>query len=259
MYFSDFVKMTGKKLSLRSLLVRSSRMYTRLTSPLAFLGRRFVTHAGTLIGRKHLECLDVGAGTAPYRACIQTQLGVKNYVCLDPAPRSEEAIQGTADDIPFVDSSFDLVVCFDTVQHLSSFYASLTEMLRVLKDDGHLLITFPFYYPECDVHDYRRWTIDGMAAELREHGAEVVFARRRGGFFFALSCSINWMLQHSVPAQRKTWRAELKHSEFIKSLIVLIITIPAMILSWFALLLDSIFSSKSLYMGGAILARKVTR
>jgi SAM-dependent methyltransferase len=259
MHLGYFVKMTGQHLSGRSLLVRASRMYTQVTSPLAFLGRRFITHAGNLTGRKHINCLDVGAGTAPYRACVQTQLGVKNYVCLDPAPRSEDAIKGRADSIPFADSSFDLVVCFDTVQHLSSFDASLKEMLRVLKDDGHLLITFPFYYPECDVHDYRRWTMDGMAIELREHGAEVVLAHRRGGLFFALSCSINWMLQHVVPGQRKTWRAELKLSEFIKSLVVLIITLPAMILSWLALLLDVTFGSRSLYMGGSILARKTPR
>jgi len=51
--------------------------------------------------------------------------------------------------LPFPDSSFDLVVCKDILEHVLEPLAVLQEASRVLRDDGKILISVPnhFYWP----------------------------------------------------------------------------------------------------------------
>jgi methionine biosynthesis protein MetW len=44
---------------------------------------------------------------------------------------------------PFPDQSFDVVVCNQVLEHLKQIYLPLTEMHRVLKPGGHLVISVP--------------------------------------------------------------------------------------------------------------------
>jgi ubiquinone/menaquinone biosynthesis C-methylase UbiE len=50
---------------------------------------------------------------------------------------------GNAEKIPCPDASFDLVVSFETIEHLDNQDKMLTEIKRVLKPDGILLISTP--------------------------------------------------------------------------------------------------------------------
>lgn len=47
------------------------------------------------------------------------------------------------DDFPDKDGSFDLVVCNQVLEHIKNIYRPLTEMHRVLKDGGLLLLSVP--------------------------------------------------------------------------------------------------------------------
>ncbi len=51
--------------------------------------------------------------------------------------------------LPFKDSSFDLIICKDILEHLLEPMAVLQEVRRVLKDDGYVVISVPnhFYLP----------------------------------------------------------------------------------------------------------------
>jgi ubiquinone/menaquinone biosynthesis C-methylase UbiE len=51
--------------------------------------------------------------------------------------------------LPFPDRSFDLVVCKDILEHILEPFAVLKEAVRVLRDDGTLVISVPnhFYWP----------------------------------------------------------------------------------------------------------------
>lgn len=45
--------------------------------------------------------------------------------------------------LPFKDASFDAIVCFETLEHVAEHDAVLTELKRVLKPDGFLIISTP--------------------------------------------------------------------------------------------------------------------
>ncbi len=54
-----------------------------------------------------------------------------------------EFIQASCDHLPFEDSSFDVVVSFETLEHLSAQEAMLAEFERVLKPNGFIIISTP--------------------------------------------------------------------------------------------------------------------
>jgi hypothetical protein len=132
----------------------------------------------------------------------------------------------------------------------------ISEIARVLKVGGQLVMTFPFLYAECDFRDYQRWTMEGMRALLQRHGLDTELAERRGGPLFAAACGAVWAIQHAIPGQRRSWRSARTSWAFLRSALVALLTLPFVFLSWVALALDGLIPSTGAYMGGAILARR---
>jgi SAM-dependent methyltransferase len=58
---------------------------------------------------------------------------------------SAALIQGDAQCLPFADSSFDLLVCCETIEHVPDVHAAMREMHRVTRPGGKLLLTTPNY------------------------------------------------------------------------------------------------------------------
>ena len=52
-------------------------------------------------------------------------------------------VQGSCADLPFEDGSFDMVISFETLEHLEQQQEMLVEFSRVLKKDGILIISTP--------------------------------------------------------------------------------------------------------------------
>lgn len=63
-------------------------------------------------------------------------------------------LQGSATDIPLDDDSVDLVVSFETIEHLMEQDRMLYEIRRVLRPEGFLLISSPDKYEYSDVPGY---------------------------------------------------------------------------------------------------------
>ena len=63
-------------------------------------------------------------------------------------------LQGSATDIPLDDDSVDLVISFETIEHLTEQDRMLCEIRRVLRPEGFLLISSPDKYEYSDVPDY---------------------------------------------------------------------------------------------------------
>ena len=237
-------------------LVRLSRAYTRVISPVAFVARRFLRRAARESPEPRSVCLDVGAGTAPYRREIVDAFRVAHYVPVDIAPAICDAVVADARLLPFRTGSVDLVVSFDVIQHIAEPERVLAEVARILRPAGIVIVTFPFMYPECDFRDYQRWTVAGMEEMMRRCGLNPVLSSRRGGFVFAAVCALNWVLQHVVPGQRRSWRQARTWSGVVRSAMVAALTLPTNVLGWLALLFDAVVPARGAYMGGAILATR---
>lgn len=52
-------------------------------------------------------------------------------------------LQAAIQDLPFKDNQFDFVICTETLEHAPNTRRCLSELMRVLKPSGKLIITFP--------------------------------------------------------------------------------------------------------------------
>jgi SAM-dependent methyltransferase len=102
------------------------------------------------------EVLDVGCGEG-WLARRLASAGAR-AVGLDPSPDALERarrdgpgdasvryVEGAAEDLPFTDASFDVVIFFNSLHHVpaESMDAALAEAARVLRSDGLLFVQEP--------------------------------------------------------------------------------------------------------------------
>lgn len=143
-----------------------------------FLARRglheqLVTLAPRIRGRT----LDVGCGQKPYRELFAA---VTSYVGLEldtPENRAAKAADVYYDGstFPFGDDEFDSVVASQVLEHVFEPDAFLSEICRVLKPGGSLLVTVPFVWDEHEQpNDYARYSSFGLHHVLERNGFRVM-------------------------------------------------------------------------------------
>lgn len=125
-------------------------------------------HARFIKGR----VLDVGCGSKPYSDLVVAE----DYVGLEIDSKSSRE-RGIADayydgrTFPFEDGSFDCVICSQVLEHVFEPDQFLSEIRRVLRVNGYLLITVPFVWDEHEQpFDYARYSSFGLRDLLTKRG-----------------------------------------------------------------------------------------
>ena len=130
--------------------------------------------------------LDLGCGDQPFYKYIKDQ--VEEYVAVDhpDTPHSKENIDffATAYELPFEDNHFDVVLLTQVIEHLESPEKGLTEINRVLKANGKLILSWPFLYPIHEApRDFFRYTKYGMEHMAKETGYQIKSITPVSGFW----------------------------------------------------------------------------
>lgn len=123
-------------------------------------------HPNTMMGAEHLaryrwarqfvagrRVLDAGSGTG-FGTLMLAEAGAAHVAGIDndasavemaSADRPDNVEFGVGDvaEIPFEDSSFDVVTCMEVIEHVENPERVLDELRRVLKPDGLLLLSTP--------------------------------------------------------------------------------------------------------------------
>lgn len=97
--------------------------------------------------------LDIGIGYGSFLNILEQDYGIRNLFGMDPFPKSLEISrkntnadlrQGDIDDKdwPFSEP-FDMITCFDVVEHLEKPSVFFTRSARYLKPNGLVLVTTP--------------------------------------------------------------------------------------------------------------------
>lgn len=140
------------------------------------LHKEMIRYASDFTGR----LLDVGCGQKPYNRLFE----VDEYVGLEidtPENRvlkqADHYYDGTR--FPFPDASFDGVLCNQVLEHVFEPTAFLSEIHRVLRPGGRLLLTVPFVWDEHEQPcDYARYTSFGLR-HLLEGGGFILREQRK--------------------------------------------------------------------------------
>jgi SAM-dependent methyltransferase len=115
-----------------------------------------------------MTALDFGCGTQPYRPLFEDR-GV-SYRGADFGGAAEHAISPDGQ-VTAPNASADLVLSFQVLEHVGHLDIYLAEIRRLLKADGRLILSTHgtwLYHPHPE--DHRRWTREGLIAELAAHG-----------------------------------------------------------------------------------------
>ena len=121
--------------------------------------------------------LDLGCGTKPYEEIFNKRNIV--YVGLDievsgrgPELKNQD-LTYDGYNIPFPDNHFDGVLSTQVLEHVNNDVRIISEIFRVLKPNGKVIITVPFCYPEHEKpYDYRRFTTFGIKQSFESIGFE---------------------------------------------------------------------------------------
>lgn len=188
--------------------------------------------------------LDIGSGAKlPYRPFFQS----KKHIGLDYFEATH--VNADATHMPIASSVADVVLMTEVLEHLPCPRQTLIETNRLLKEDGHLIVTVPLVWGVHDYIDYQRWTECGLEKILREAGFEVKEIKYRGGIFAVIGCLISTIpmqLFSDMKSQKSWWITAIYVASWLA-------TLPVM---WGAYFLDKLDHRQDFTLGYSILCEK---
>lgn len=126
--------------------------------------------------------VDVGCGMAPYRDLFQhaQYLGIDRIVgSRFGSARAGADVFYDGKHLPLATESIDNLLCNQVLEHVFEPVAFLSELHRVLRPGGRLMVTAPFVWDEHEQpYDYARYSSFGLRYLASKCGFEVVDARR---------------------------------------------------------------------------------
>jgi len=155
--------------------------------------------------------LDAACGTA-YGARMMAAAGAREVVGIDIAEPVLSAVRpqmpdnvrldaGDLRELPYSDDRFDLVVCFEAIEHFEDPFTVLDELVRVLAPEGLLLVSSPNrgVYQEGNPHHYHEFRPDELRAELGSRLRNVRLTRQHDYIVSALLSDEDFVRSPDAP------------------------------------------------------------
>ncbi len=136
--------------------------------------------ATRFVGGKRV--LDMASGVG-YGADLLRSAGAAEVVALDRSPGAVRYgekhhsefrpayVLGDAESLPLQSAQFDVVVSFETIEHVADYQRFLAEVKRALRQDGLFIVSTPNrgVYPEGNPFHTREFTLDEFEEALAGH------------------------------------------------------------------------------------------
>lgn len=177
------------------LFVIRKLLFERISSSLGLF-------SGTLV--------DVGCGRMPYRNYILERAEVKSYIGVDWPGSPYHAttppdVFWDGKKLPFEANFADTCIATEVFEHLPNATEVANEIHRILKPNGVLFMTVPFFWPFHEVpFDEYRYTPFALNRILREAGFqhEKIFVGATGGWLATLAQVITQVISLEVTSPR---------------------------------------------------------
>lgn len=192
------------------------------------------------------KTLDIGCGNKPYELFFSSEV----YTGLEldtPENRNNKNADYFYDGytMPFNSNSFDSIVCNQVLEHVFEPGQFISEIKRVLKNKGIILVSVPFLWDEHEQpYDYARYSSFGLKYLLEKESFEIISEKKTNADIRAIFQIGNAYLYKVLNTR----------SKFINILTCVIFIFP---LNLIGLLLYRFFPKNSdLYLDNIILAKK---
>jgi SAM-dependent methyltransferase len=140
--------------------------------------------------------LDIGGRIQPYR----TLLPETRYLAIDLRLTPLVNVVANAERIPFLSQGFDLVLCTQMLEYAPDPGLVLSEIHRVLKPGGRLLLSVPSVFPQDADEDRWRFLPAGIR-QLLSAFSEVEIVPEGGsiaGFFRTINVCLHMFAKYSA-------------------------------------------------------------
>lgn len=166
------------------------------------------------------------------------------YISSDISPTNQTTLVCDSLQLPFDNKTLDLIAAFEVMEHIHDTKKFFSEIVRVLKPDGYVVISAPFIYGKHDFQDYYRWTEQGLDTVLKTYGFSRCLMRPRGGTFFSINSLIQNYLITLLSSRSEKWRSHNLGKNFFLGVMQILMS-PLVISSWFFLGLDTLIDHNS--------------
>jgi len=160
----------------------------------------------------HARVLDAGCGSgrtleelAPYGEVSGIELS-PDAAAVARSRGQFDVRLGRLEELPWDDGIFDLITCLDVIEHTPDERVALSELRRVCKPGGWLLVTVPAYQALWSEHDeanhhYRRYVRRTLRSAAQDAGWQV-----------ARMTSFNTLLLGPAAIVRLSQRRRMRHA-----------------------------------------------
>ncbi len=125
-----------------------------------------------------LKVLEIGSRVADQQdeICnLRPLLPKSKYVGLDMQDGVGVDVVADANNLPFPDHSFDLIICLETLEHANNPWMMTAEIQRVVKKNGAIILSSQQNFPiHMHPSDYFRYTPYGLSTLVPEKWQKVV-------------------------------------------------------------------------------------
>ena len=167
---------------------------------------------GHYAARTDLKILDAGCGTGamlshlrPYGEVVGVDLSSEAIrLATTRGVEGCRLLQCSLTDLPFEDSSFDLVTSFDVICCITEHGLAFQELSRVLRPGGRVVLNLPAYNPLRSEHDLavniqKRYTRADVSAEAERVGLSVERLAHANMLLFPIAAAVR--LAKKVPSK----------------------------------------------------------
>ncbi|PIS15698.1 hypothetical protein COT62_02355 [Candidatus Roizmanbacteria bacterium CG09_land_8_20_14_0_10_41_9] len=233
------------------------KQFRLLISPL-FIARYYLIEDLRAILKKYRlkgNLIDIGCGSKPYKNYFSY---IGNYRGIDfkTFSRNKDFPEDKPDYyfnhsyvkslvLPFRDNQFGNAVSFQVLEHHADANRMISEMIRVTKSGGYLLISAPFIASLHESpHDYCRFTEYYFQKILKKYHCHILEIRKQGSLFSTIATLLCDYLNAFAAKNRVFY------------FFALMIFPPFLLFQYSSLLLDRLFPSDEIFFNYVILARK---
>ncbi len=167
---------------------RLKKVNLSINSPIYILEKKQLLFLNNHIKNKKFDkILDFGAGNSRFKEFFNFEEYISSDVEQNASNNIDVIIEKGSKKLPFKTDEFNLILCFDVLEHVINASEVLNELFRILKPNGKILIFIPFLFREHEYpSDFQRYTSVGIKNILNESGFKNINIKKIGNFWLVV-------------------------------------------------------------------------
>jgi SAM-dependent methyltransferase len=190
--------------------------------------------------------LDLGCGLQPYKSLFKSN----SYMGIDIEDGGHDIQAKIVDKfydgqtIPYPDNNFETVICTEVLEHVQEPIRLLSEIKRVLKPGGEILLSMPFVWYEHEIpYDFNRFTSYQQQLIFKQAGLTITKIEGTTGVFRTCGQLISAFVFERL----------FTHNKPLKALSAVLFCFPIQVIF---ICLDFIFKNSWLTLNYVVVAKK---